>query len=90
VHVDHLIPAAALVTPDKSMMGLVDDQLTTGFSITPTSLSSPDSSLVEIPPDDSPNQSVESPSPPVLLPNAIPAPVVHRADQCGFTGNLKD
>ena len=74
---NHAIAATASGRPGKSMMAPVDDQQTTGFSSTPISPCASDSSLVEMPPADSPNQSVESPNPPV--PNAIPVPVVRRS-----------
>ena len=38
-----------------------------------------DTSLLEIPPAESPNLPVDSPNPPVLLPSTIPVPTVLRS-----------
>ena len=78
VHVDHLIPATSMMPTQDMTVSKDNSQVASGSSdlVIPAVN---DTSLLEIPPAESPNLPVHSPNPPVLLPNTIPVPTVRRS-----------
>ena len=78
VHVDHLIPATSMMPTQDMTVSKDNSQVASGSSdlVIPAIN---DTSLLEIPPAESPNLPVHSPNPPVLLPNTIPVPTVRRS-----------
>ena len=78
VHVDHLIPATSMM-PIQDMTASKDNLQVASSSSDLVIPAVNDTSLLEIPPAESPNLPVHSPNPPVLLPSTIPVPTVHRS-----------
>ena len=80
VHVDHLITAATTMqTQGMSELALEDkSQVMSGSSDIAVPVVT-DSSLLEIPPAESPNFPVDLPNPTVLVSDAIPAPTMCRS-----------
>ena len=78
VHVDYLIPATSMMPTQDMTVSKENSQVASGSSdlVIPAVN---DTSLLEIPPAESPNLPVHSPNPPVLLPSTIPVPKVRRS-----------